>query len=287
MKIGIIGLGIIGRRMAANWTRAGHAVLAWNRTRAAAEKLGIELAATPRAVAAGSDAIMIVVADPAALERVVSGPDGIATGGLHGKVVMNASTVGPADNLRAAAAVSAAGGAFLETPFTGSKAAAEAAKLTFFAGGDAATLARMEPLLLQTGQKVFHFGPVGRAADAKLIFNLIIANLMQAMAEGFTFARKAGLDMSCFVEAFRLNAAYSGLADLKIPKLLAGDFAPHFSLKHMDKDMRLALERAAELKLDLPLTRRLKECFSEAMGKGWGDDDFAVLYRLVAGKSGL
>ncbi len=287
MNIGVIGLGIIGSRMAANWRKAGHSVVGWNRTRAAGETLGIPLAATPREAADRCDVIMVVVADPPALERVIEAKDGVAAGPLRGKVVLNASTVGPSDNLRADAAVRRAGGEFVEVPFTGSKAVAEAGKLTFFAGGDAAVVRRMEPLLLQVGQKVVHFGPVGKGADAKLIFNLMIANLMEAMAEGFAFARKAGLDAERFMEAYRLNAGYSGLADLKTPKILSGDFSPHFSLKHMDKDVRLALERAAELKLDLPLTRHLKELFSEAMTRGWGEEDFAVLYRQVAEKSGL
>lgn len=287
MKIGIIGLGIIGNRMAAHWVKAGHAVTAWNRTRPAKPPAGVTLANSPRDVACQCDVIMIVVADPPALQCVVSGSNGIASAPLAGKIVMNSSTVGPSDNQRAEAAVRQAGGEFLETPFTGSKAAAEAGKLVFFAGGTPAVLQRMEPLLLQIGQKVFHFGAVGRAADAKLIFNLMIANLMQAMAEGFAFARKAGLDMDQFVAAFKMNAAYSGLADLKIPKMLGNDFSPHFALKHMDKDLRLALERASELQLDLPQTRLLKESFSKAMAQGWSEDDFAVLYRQVAQKSGL
>lgn len=287
MRIGVIGLGIIGSRMAAHWSKAGHEVTAWNRTRRVAGKPGITMADTPREVAERCERIMIVVADPAALDRVVAGSDGVASGLLAGKVVMNASTVGPADNLRADAAVRKAGGRFLEVPFTGSKAAAEAGKLIFFAGGEAEVVRLCEPVLLQAGQKVVHFGPVGKGADAKLIFNLMIANLAEAMAEGFAFMRKAGLDADRFMEAYRLNAGYSVLADMKTPKILSGDFSPHFSLKHMDKDVRLALERAEELQLDLPLTRRLKELFSEAMGRGWGEEDFAVLYRQVAEKSGL
>lgn len=287
MRIGVIGLGIIGSRMAAHWSKAGHEVIAWNRTRPATRNPELTMAATPREVSDRCEMIMIVVADPTALERVVAGVDGVASGPLAGKVVMNASTVGPADNRRADAAVRKAGGRFLEVPFTGSKAAAEAGKLIFFAGGEGDVVRLCEPVLLQAGQKVVHFGPVGKGADAKLIFNLMIANLMEAMAEGFAFMRKAGLDADRFMEAYRMNAGYSVLADMKTPKILSGDFSPHFSLKHMDKDVRLALERAVELRLDLPLTRRLKELFSEAMARGWGEEDFAVLYRQVAEKSGL
>ena len=288
MKIGIVGLGIIGSRMAANWRKAGHEVGGWNRTRANAEHLGLPLARTPRELAERCELIMIVVADPSALDAVVTGKDGIATGSLKGKIVLNASTVGAADNRRADEAVRKAGGEFLETPFTGSKTGAENAKLVFYAGGDAALLRRAEPRLLEIGSKIFHFGPVGAAADAKLIMNLMLADLMQAMAEGFVFARHAGLDMQTFRDAFKLNAGWSGLADLKVPKMLAADYEPHFALKHMDKDVRLALARAAELGIALPLTARTKELMAAAMAAGLGEEDFSVLHKKqsASGKHG-
>ena len=287
MDIGVIGLGIIGARVAQNWQKAGHRVTGWNRTRQHAEGLGLPLAATPGELAQKSEVIMIVVADPPALASVVAGPDGIARIALAGKVVLNASTVGGHDNHRAEGAVKAAGGEFLETPFTGSKAGAEAAKLVFYTGGDDALLKRMEPLLLQIGAKIFHFGPVGMAADAKLIMNLMLANVMEAMAEGLVLAQKTGLSLPTFVDAYKMNAGWSPLADMKVAKMLQRDFSTHFSLKHMDKDLRLALERAAELKTDLPQAKRLKEIFSEAMAAGMGEDDFSTVYRLAARRAGL
>ena len=152
----------------------------------------------------------------------------------------------------------------------------------FYVGGDASILKRAEPALLQIGHKIFHFGPVGAAADAKLIMNMMLANLMEAMAEGFLYARKAGLDMKTFVDAYKMNAGYSALADMKVPKLLAEDFAPHFSLKHMNKDVRLATARAAELKVPTPLTARLQDIFADAMAAGLADEDFSALYRLIS-----
>jgi 3-hydroxyisobutyrate dehydrogenase-like beta-hydroxyacid dehydrogenase len=281
MRIGIAGLGIIGTRMAANWRKAGHEVLGWNRTRARAEGLGLPLYGTPAELAAPSDVVVIVVADPPAVHSVIAGAQGIASIALRGKMVLNASTVDAATNRKAAAAVEAAGGRFLETPFTGSKTGAESATLVFFVGGDEGVFRRAEPLLLQVGRKAFHFGPVGAAADTKLAMNLILANYMQAMAEGFLYARKAGVDMQTFVEAFRLNAGWCPLAELKVPKIIGRDFSPHFSLKHMDKDLRLALERAEETGAELPHTLHLKELFNEAMERGWGDEDFAVLCRAL------
>jgi 3-hydroxyisobutyrate dehydrogenase-like beta-hydroxyacid dehydrogenase len=285
MNIGIIGCGIIGSRMGRNWLKAGHVVTGWNRTSGNAKDSGFPLLASPAAVAEASDAIMVVVADPPALLSVTESARGLARVSLKGKVVLNASTVGPADNQRMALRVREAGGEFLEVPFTGSKAGAEAAKLVFYVGGDKALADRLQPLLLEIGQRSFYFGAVGTAADAKLVMNMMLANLMEAMIEGLIFVEKAGLDMSTFLEAYKMNAGYSVLADMKIGKMLAGDYATHFSLKHMDKDVRIALERAAELRVACPLTERLKGLFSEAMQAGWGEEDFAVLYRLIAAKS--
>lgn len=281
MNVGIIGCGIIGSRIGQNWLKAGHTVLGWNRTPARARDLGFPLADTPASVARASDIILIVVADPAALVSVLEGPNGLATVPLHGKVVLNAGTVGPGDNLRAAKHVASAGGEFLEVPFTGSKDGAAGGKLVFYVGGDAALFRRMEPLLLQIGKKCFHFGPMGTASDTKLIMNLMLANLMQAMAEGFALAQHAGLDIGTFIEAYKLNAGYSVLADMKVATMMKDDYSTHFSLKHMDKDIRLALARASELNTACPLTRRLKEIFTQGMEAGLGEQDFSVLHQLA------
>lgn len=281
MNIGIIGCGIIGSRLGQNWRKAGHAVVGWNRTPANAQDVGFPLMESPAMVARRADIIVMVVADSAALLALTEGPGGIAHEPLKGKVVMNASTVGPGDNQRAACAVEAAGGEFLEIPFTGSKSGAEAGQLVFYVGGDPALFRRMEPLLLETGRRCIHFGPVGTAADAKLVINMMLANLMQAMAEGINLAQKAGLDMAAFIDAYRENAGYTVLADMKVGKMISGDYSTHFSLKHMDKDIRLALARAEALKAACPLTKELKTLYSAGIKAGLGDDDFCVLYKLL------
>jgi 3-hydroxyisobutyrate dehydrogenase-like beta-hydroxyacid dehydrogenase len=277
MKIGVVGLGIIGSRMAANWRKAGHDVVGWNRTAVNAAGLGVPLCRTPAQLAGACEAIMVVVSDPAAVESVISGPDGVATVSLAGKLVMNATTVDAAANRRAAAAVHAAGGAFLETPFTGSKDVAESAKLVFYAGGESEVVWRAEPLLLQVGARVFHFGPVGAASDVKLAMNMMIANIMQAMVEALSLVKAAGVDLHVFEEAYRMNASWSGLSSMKLPKLMQTDFSPHFSVKHMSKDMGLALKRAAELGVELPHTGHMRALFEQAMAQGLGDLDFSAL----------
>jgi 3-hydroxyisobutyrate dehydrogenase-like beta-hydroxyacid dehydrogenase len=115
--------------------------------------------------------------------------------------------------------------------------------------------------------------------------NMMLANLMEAMAEGLVFAQHAKLDIPTFMAAYKQNAGYSVLADMKLSKMLDADYATHFSLKHMDKDIRLAQERARELHVAIPLTDRLKEIFSEGMQNGWSEEDFSVLFRLIKQKS--
>ncbi len=285
MKVGVIGLGIIGSRMARRWKEAGHEVLGWNRTRSHAEGLDIPLAATPASLARNCDVLMIVVADPPALERVISGPDGLTSIPLTGRIVMNASTVDAAANRKAEAAIKVAGGRFLETPFTGSKLAAEQGRIVFYVGGDRALLQQVEPLLMQVGVKTFHFGPVGRAADVKLSMNLLVAVMVEAMVEAMVFAKAAGVEMDTWEEAFRAHLAWSGLADLKVPRIRSGDFEPHFALKHMWKDMRLTALRAQEMGLDLPAMRQIELLLSQASEAGLADRDFSALQCLIAARS--
>lgn len=287
MNIGILGMGIIGTRLAARWRQAGHAVAGWNRTRRDNWPADVARLPTPAAIARASEAIVIVVADPPALRQVLAGPDGVAAAPLAGKTILNASTVDASSNRRAEATVRTAGGAFLETPFTGSKDGAESGRLVFYAGGDAADVRRMEPLLLQVGARVLHFGPVGAAADVKLAMNLMLANQMAAMAEGFAFIERAGIPLAAFVEAYQLNAGWSGLAAMKAPKIMARDFSPHFSVKHMAKDVRLALARGAELDADLPHTRHVATLFAAALEQGLGEEDFSALYRALRPARGL
>ena len=277
MKIGVVGLGIIGSRLAASWRRAGHEVYGWNRTKEHAAGLGLPLCETPAELAGRCEAVMVVVSDPAALDAVLGGPAGIAKTPLAGKLVMNATTVDAAASRRACAAVQAAGGHFVETPFTGSKDGAETAKLVFYVGGDADVVRRAEPLLLQVGARIFHFGPVGAASDVKLAMNLMIANIMQAMVEAVALVNAAGVDMGVFEEAYRMNASWCALSAMKLPKLLAKDFSPHFSIKHMNKDMGLALKRAAELDVELPHTQHIRELLEQIARQGMGDLDFSAL----------
>lgn len=273
MNISVFGLGIIGRVWAENLHRDGDTVRAWNRTPKPAIPYYLSDAG---AAAAPAEFIIIVVADPPAVQQVL---DQILPVLHAGQVVVQASTISPAASCRFAAQVHATGAAFLEAPFTGSKPAAEQRQTVFYIGGDPQLLERARPLLTRLSRAIEYIGPLGSAAALKLAMNLNLALMAEALGESLTFARAAGISDDCFFKALQLNVGQSGLATLKEPKLRAGDWAPQFSLKHMGKDLRLALESAGEQ--PLPQLRTLVKLYETGLAHGWGEDDFSSLLRLL------
>jgi 3-hydroxyisobutyrate dehydrogenase-like beta-hydroxyacid dehydrogenase len=272
-SVALLDLGIIDKAWARNLAADGLPLKTWNRT-PKPEAPGF----TADAAEAVRDAelIILVVADPPAVEQVlekilpVLGP---------GQILAQASTVSAEWNLKFAARVEKTGAKFLEIPFTGSKPAAVARQTVFYVGGDEALLARAEAVLARISSTRLHIGPLGSAAARKLALNANIAMLLEGLCESLSFARAAGIPDEKFFAALNVNSARSPMSDLKESKLRAGDYAPQFSLKHMDKDLRLALESAGGL--DLPMLRKLKAQYNAGMAKGFGDSDFSVLMRLL------
>ncbi len=273
MKIGVLGLGIIGGVWARHYHAAGVLAGAWNRT-PQPDFPGWQ--PTPEAVAAAADVVQIVVADPAAVESVLTrilpklGP---------GKVVVQSSTIDAASSAKFAALVAARGARYLEAPFTGSKPAAEQRQTVFYLGGDLPLIKELEPLLSLVSSQRFVIGTNEQACTLKLAMNLNIAAQMQALSEALTLARRAGITDGVFFEALGKNAGYSGLTKLKEPKLKAGDFSPQFSVKHMSKDMRLAIHSAGGA--GLPLLGTVRAALHAAEARGLGDEDFSALIKLL------
>lgn len=274
MNISIFGLGIIGSIWANHLHRDGDNVCGWNRS----PKPDLPFHTTDaRAAAAGADVLLIVVADPPAVQNVL---DQIKPALRPGQLIIQSSTISPDASRRFAAQVEATGAAFLEAPFTGSKPAAEQRKLVFFLGGDTAILERARPVLSRLGHALEHIGPVGSASALKLAFNLNLALVAEALGESLHFARAAGISDERFFSALKLNVGRSGLSEMKEAKLRNADYAPQFSLKHMGKDLRLALETAGTT-VPLPQTQSLAHLYQAGLERRWGDDDFIGLIRLV------
>ena len=272
-KIGVIGMGIIGFAWAQRYAAAGRLAGTWNRTprpEAPAAK------ATPEDVATAAEVIQIVVADPPAVEAML---ERIRPRLGAGKWVVQSSTIDPASSARFAQLVRATGARYVEAPFTGSKPAAEEGKTVYYLGGAADDIAVVMPLLELVSETRFHIGTCEQAAALKLAMNLNLAVQMEGLAEALTFARRAQIADDTFFAALKANAAWSGLAKLKEPKLRAGDFAPQFSVKHMHKDMRLATATAGGNAY--PLQTAVRERLAAAEAAGHGDADFSVLLQLL------
>jgi len=272
-KIGVIGLGLIGSAWAQRYAAAGILGGVWNRT---PQPGATGWKASAEAVVEASDVIQIVVADPSAVEGVLTailpklGP---------GKTVIQSSTIDPESSARFEALVHGRGALYVESPFTGSKPAALEGKTVYFMGGEAAGIDAVEPLLAHVSETRFRVGTVRQAAFIKLAMNLQLAVQMEGIVEALTFARKGGISAELFFEVFAKNAGYSGLAKMKEPKLKAGDFSPQFSVKHMHKDMRLASASAGCV--DYPLMEAVRERLKTAQARGLGDEDYSILVKLL------
>lgn len=272
-KITVIGLGIIGSIWARHYRADGHEVVVWNRS-PRPEVPGFE--PDLKVAVARAELVHLCVADPAAVEAVLA----VALPAMpKGTLVIQSSTISPEAAECFAAQVGAVGD-YLEAPFTGSKPAAEARELVFFMGGPASVVARAAPYLESISRRQFHIGSPAQAAAIKLAMNLQIASISQALSEGWHLARRHGLSHETFYEVLRENVAHSGLCELKAPKLASGDYSPQFSVKHMGKDLRLALEAAAE-GLDLPQTRLNRQIYQAGIKAGLGDLDFIALEQRI------
>jgi 3-hydroxyisobutyrate dehydrogenase-like beta-hydroxyacid dehydrogenase len=196
-----------------------------------------------------------------------------------GQIVAQTSTVSATWTMRFAEQVHGRGASYLDCPFTGSKPAAEQRQTVFYVGGDKTVLDRARSILTALSKAILHVGGIGAASSLKLAMNVNIALVGQALCESLALARRAGIDDATFFDALKLNASRSGIADLKEPKLRSRDWSPQFSVKHMAKDLRLALETAGNLPLSQ--ARKVLQAYEEGLAQGWGDEDFAGLMRLV------
>ena len=286
-KIGLIGLGLMGRPMGMNLLKAGHQLTVWNRTSERAQELvkaGAILAKTPREVAAASEFLLTIVSDPAALESVLWGHEGQNDGALAGlragSIYVDLSTISPSLVRRIAAACKERGVRFLDAPVTGGDWGAREGNLVFMIGGDAETLRDAEPVLGVLGKKWFHLGQNGAGQTVKLAMNAILALEVGAMAEAIALVTKAGLKGEQLVEVMQASMARSGVLDVKSPLMLKGDYKPSFPLRLMHKDLGLALDLGNQLGVALPTTAAAREIYNCVKGESNEDLDYSAVMRF-------
>ena len=252
IRVGILGLGIIGSRIARHLREAGFPVAVWNRT----PKSEPNFLASPAEVAKASDIIQLFVADPKAVFEVL---DAIGDALTSHHIVVCSSTIGRDAVLEADRRVQAKGARFLDVPFTGTKGAADKAQLVYYIGGDAETFLAAKPMLEPVSKAIVQIGKIGEAALVKVLTNVIAAASIEVLAETLAVLKAEGIDPAIMGAALEHHGIRSGLVDLKLPVLLSGDYDTSFSLKHMLKDVQFGLDMGAELKLDLPVTQATAE----------------------------
>jgi 3-hydroxyisobutyrate dehydrogenase-like beta-hydroxyacid dehydrogenase len=267
---GVIGLGIIGSRVAANLRKAGFQTWVWNRT----PRPEPNFLSSASEVAESAKIIQIFVSDgPALIETIeamapVVGPE---------HIILNHATIAPKETLEAARLVHDRHAKYLDAPFTGSRDAADAAQLVFFIGGEIDVLERARPQLEVNAKAILPIGEIGQAAAMKIATNLIVAVAVGSFAEAMSLLETSGIPLYKLGEVLENHIAHSPLADLKVPAMITGDFDPRFSLKHMFKDVQIALSMAQEHGIELPEAAAFAGSAMSGIQEGWGDLDFSCI----------
>lgn len=277
-KVGVVGLGIIGSRVAELLGKSGRHVYVWSRS----PKPLPNFLGSPAEMARLTDVIQLFVTDGEALVNVANSMKE-SLGKKH--VVINCSTSDPESVVEAYQIVKDAGASFLDAPFTGSKQAAEKGALVYYIGGDPKVLDRVRPVLEVSAKEVQYLGRVGEASVIKIATNMIAASTMEALAEAYGLIYAAGIDPDRLAEAMENNGCGSALTSMKLASVIGRDFEPHFSLKNMFKDVQYALQLGKRLGVDLPASSTTANVIFRQMQKGMGEEDFSVLAKRFQEKS--
>ena len=270
-KIGFVGLGMMGLPMAQNLVDAGYRVTVFDlddSSVAKAEGFGASSATSAADTASKSDIVITMVPDSSQVEEVIAGPDGILEGISAGSVVIDMSTIAPETGRKMAKLLEAKDVNFVDAPVTGGVDGAEAGSLAILVGGNAEAFERALPVLNVLGGNVVHMGPVGSGHTTKIANQLIGVATLAGMSEAFVLAKKAGLDMQLFYDAVKNGAGRSWALDTLGPKILKGDFSPGFMVKHMQKDLRLAGDLAAETGTSIPTTSLIAQLYRSVQADG-------------------
>lgn len=284
-RVGFVGLGIMGSRMAANLARAGHELTVFNRTRATAEawvaEHGGTVAGSPADVGAAGDIVISMVVDGDQVREVLLGEHGVAAGASAGTLCVDMSTIAPTQTRAIGAALAQRGLSLLDAPVTGSSPKAQDGTLTIMAGGEVADFERAAPLLEVMGALVVHAGPLGHGEMVKLINNAVAAANCATVAEALLVGQRAGVDLDALVEVMGSGSGGSAMLDLKAPAMRAHDYTTLFKLEHMLKDLRHCLAEADALGVELPLAAAAEPLYAEAAERGLGARDFAAVIEAL------
>ena len=289
-RIGFLGLGIMGSRMAAHLARAGFPLTVWTHTpgkaRAWAEEHGAQAAGTPAEVAAASDIVISIVVDGAQVRSVLLGPRGVREGAHPGLLCVDMSTIAPSDTVAIGAELATAGIGMLDAPVTGSSPRAEDGTLTIMAGGEEKDFRRALPVLEQMGELIVRVGSLGQGEMLKLINNSLAAANAAALAEALVLARATGLDLDALQRVVGAGSGASAMLALKAGPMREHDYTTLFKAEHMLKDVRLCIEEGQAAGVPFPAAAHARDLLVATVGRGLGDADFAAMIEPVEDLAG-
>jgi 2-hydroxy-3-oxopropionate reductase len=288
MKVGFIGLGIMGRPMAARLLEGGHQLWVHNRSpvQTALLEKGATAAPNGRAVAEAAEVIITMVPDTPDVAAVLFGPDGVAAGLGPGKVVVDMSSISPVETRTFAARVEALGCSYLDAPVSGGEVGAKAGTLTVMVGGPEAAFERVRPLFALMGKNVTRVGKNGDGQACKVANQIIVALTIEAVGEALLFASRAGADPARVREALMGGFASSRVLEVHGERMIRRTFEPGFRIRLHRKDLDLALTAARQLGVSLPNTATAQQLFNACAahgGDGWDHSAMVKALELLAG----
>jgi 3-hydroxyisobutyrate dehydrogenase-like beta-hydroxyacid dehydrogenase len=285
IKIGFVGLGIMGSRMAANLQTHGYPLVVFNRTPAKAASLcqqGATLAESPAELAAQADVVFTMLSEPEAVEQAALGRDGFLNHLRADTVWVDCSTVNPPFSKMLATEARHRSVRFLDAPVSGSAPVAAEGKLVFWVGGEKSDVERIRPLLSALGSRIVHVGPSGSGSAMKLVINLLLGTAMAAFAEATVLGEGFGLQRRVIFDALAGMPQVAPFLFSKRQNMESGSYQAEFPLSWMQKDLHLASVSAYESGVALPLANSAKEIYRLAMRNGHAHDDFSAIYQYLA-----
>ena len=289
-KLGFIGLGTMGGPMVQRLLDAGHQVTGYNRTRSRAQwllDLGMDWADSPREASQSAQITFTMVRDTEALQAVAQGPDGLLAGLGSGKIYVEMSTVSPVSSQELAQQVAAKGARMLDAPVSGSVITLKAGQLSIMVGGDRETYEKARPVLLDIGPTVNYVGGSGLAVMMKIAINLSLPVQILALCEGLLLAEKSGIPREVALEVLLNSVVASPALKYRAPLILDPPPEPLFDVNMIQKDLLLALEMGQRLGVPLPTSATTNQWLNAARGMNLADQDFAVLFQVLARLSGI
>jgi len=284
LRVGFIGLGLMGKPMALNIHKKGFPLSVYNRSPEKLKdfkKLGVTAYSSPAELAKNSDVVITMITAPKDVKEVMLGTSGVVEGAAKGTVAIDMSTIGPSAAKEVAKGLAKKGIDFIDAPVTGSTDRAKTGELVIFVGGDGEVVGKIKPVLEAMGTEVHHMGKVGSGQAIKLVNNLIGGETIAVLGEAFMLGQSLGLTKKQIHEALKNTFSISPNMKNKMPMIVEGKYPVMFSVANMRKDLKLGLDEKSPT-TSLPILKTTESIYKKTMDQGWGDEDIAATFRMIS-----